>query len=150
MIVSFALTEADFADGFRLPPVFLPSGFKPFVFVPSVLEPSVLEEDGLRGLPDWAEFADFAGRAPGLFLSPLDDLGVSRPPGVCAKAVCEKLKMKKMEETKRIEDRRSKIEDRAALLDLLSSILDPRSSPLNPWPSNLYLASRAQRNPVLS
>jgi hypothetical protein len=59
MIVSFALTGADFCVGFRLP-----SGFLPFVFM------LVFMEDVLRGLPDWAEFVDLAGRAPGLFLSP--------------------------------------------------------------------------------
>jgi hypothetical protein len=85
-MVSFALTHDDFDEGFRL-------------------------EAGLRAFSDLAEFPDFAGPALDLFLLDLflfvwAGLGDSRPAGFCAKAYCEKSRTERMEETKKIENRK--------------------------------------------
>jgi hypothetical protein len=84
-MVSFALTEVDFAPDSRL-------------------------DNGLRRLSGLAELADLTGAAPDLFLflflSAWLALGASRLAGVCAKACGERTGMEKAEKTKRIENRK--------------------------------------------
>jgi hypothetical protein len=72
----------------------------------ALIEGAFCLDDDLLGLFDFAESEDFAGLAAGLFLFVWAVLGVSRPPGFCAKAGCEKMRMEKMEETKETEVRR--------------------------------------------
>jgi hypothetical protein len=125
--------------------------------------------------PGLADFPELAGLAVDFFFSFWAGSGVSRPAGFWAETLCERSGMERTEETKRIDKQRLRIADcglriegilqfgssrfavsdcrlgfkKSAIRNPQSSILDPRSSILNPR-SFVYLASRAQRNPVLS
>jgi hypothetical protein len=85
-MVKFALTDFDFDDCARL-------------------------DAGLPGLSALALPADLSGLAADLFLSVRAGLGASRPAGLCAKAPREKMRMERIEETKKIEKQRLRIAD---------------------------------------